>query len=86
MFVFYLFLDINDCSRNPCQNGGSCIDGVNQFTCQCKPGFLGINCEISKYKNAQYECKAGLSVKLIHADDKVGSLSKIECKLKKHHI
>ena len=47
--VFDLFSDIDDCALNPCQNGGSCTDGVNQFTCQCEPGFSGINCEISKY-------------------------------------
>ena len=47
-----LFSDIDDCANSPCQNGGSCTDGVNQFTCQCVPGFSGTNCEISKYENA----------------------------------
>ena len=47
--MFYLFSDIDDCSPSPCQNGGSCVDGVNQFTCDCVTGFSGINCEISKY-------------------------------------
>ena len=50
-FVFYLFSDINDCMHYPCQNDGNCTDGVNQFRCQCEPGFSGISCEISKYLN-----------------------------------
>ena len=53
MFVFDLLSDFDDCSSSPCKNGGTCIDGVNQFTCQCKRGFSGVNCEdrISKYLN-----------------------------------
>ena len=48
-FAVFWFSDIDDCANSPCQNGGSCTDGVNQFTCQCVPGFTGTNCEISKY-------------------------------------
>jgi len=29
------------CDPNPCQNGGSCLDGA----CTCATGFLGENCE-----------------------------------------
>ena len=44
----HLFLDINDCEGNPCQNGASCFDGVNGYVCTCLPGYEGTNCEISK--------------------------------------
>ena len=27
-----------------CQNGGTCVDGVNSFTCTCVPGFKGRYC------------------------------------------
>lgn len=31
--------NINDClddgNHQKCQNGGQCIDGINQFTCNC---------------------------------------------------
>ena len=37
-----MFGDIDDCALSPCQNGGSFTDGVNQFKCQCEPGFSGI--------------------------------------------
>ena len=50
-FSFHVISDIDECvSQSQCQNGGNCIDGVNQFTCQCVPGFTGNNCEISKFK------------------------------------
>ena len=45
---FCLFLDIDDCSPNPCQNGGTCEDLVNGFNCQCVPGFVGKQCDNSK--------------------------------------
>ena len=43
-----LFLDIDDCSGRPCQNGGVCTDRVNDFSCRCAAGFEGKRCEISK--------------------------------------
>lgn len=33
--------DVNECASNPCINGGSCEDGVNQFICHCLPGYGG---------------------------------------------
>ncbi|XP_078660964.1 uncharacterized protein LOC144905260 [Branchiostoma floridae x Branchiostoma belcheri] len=38
-------IDIDDCSSNPCQNGGVCSDGVNSYTCSCPAGFGGDNCQ-----------------------------------------
>ena len=40
-------LDINDCDPNPCQNGGECIDEVNDYTCECTSDWTGENCELS---------------------------------------
>ncbi|CAK8688751.1 unnamed protein product [Clavelina lepadiformis] len=36
--------DINDCASNPCENGGTCIDRIQGFECQCPPGYTGDNC------------------------------------------
>ncbi|XP_056411781.1 coagulation factor X [Hyla sarda] len=40
------YVDGDQCSSNPCQYGGSCKDGVNEFTCLCNSGFEGKTCEI----------------------------------------
>ncbi len=41
-------LDINDCPTvNPCNNGATCVDGVNDFSCICASGYSGIHCETS---------------------------------------
>ena len=38
------------CHSEPCQNGGSCTAGVNDYTCNCVAGFTGKNCSVSEYK------------------------------------
>ena len=40
-----LIADINECASNPCQNGGTCVDGINWYFCICDLGFAGDNCE-----------------------------------------
>ena len=38
-------ININDCTPDACFNGGTCIDGVGNFTCICPAGFTGSMCE-----------------------------------------
>ena len=38
-------ISVNECSSDPCINGGTCTDGVNQFTCSCIDGYIGTKCE-----------------------------------------
>ena len=40
-------LDIGECTSTPCQNNGTCVDEINQFTCICADGFSGNVCETS---------------------------------------
>ncbi|CAG9567385.1 unnamed protein product [Danaus chrysippus] len=35
----------DECWSSPCQNGGTCIDGVATYNCSCPDGFIGDNCE-----------------------------------------
>ncbi|XP_005993601.1 fibulin-7 [Latimeria chalumnae] len=37
--------DISECSSHPCQNGGTCVDGINQYRCVCSRGWTGTNCQ-----------------------------------------
>ena len=43
-----IFTDFDDCVGDPCENGGTCQDGANSYTCECADGFEGDNCQISK--------------------------------------
>ena len=39
---------MDDCTSNPCLNGGSCTDGFKSYTCDCSnTGYEGTNCETS---------------------------------------
>ena len=46
--VFSFFLDIDDCASFPCENNGSCEDGIDVYTCNCTFGYTGKQCETSK--------------------------------------
>lgn len=43
-----IFPDIDDCSTNPCHNGGTCRDLVSDFFCDCKNGWKGKTCHSRK--------------------------------------
>ena len=34
------------CDTLPCQNGGTCVNGANGYTCVCTPEWVGVNCTI----------------------------------------
>ena len=33
------------CLNNGCQNGGTCVDEWNQFSCRCPTGYVGSLCD-----------------------------------------
>lgn len=39
------FSDYDECSSNPCQNGGTCTDHLNGYSCSCAQGFNGNGCQ-----------------------------------------
>ncbi len=48
LILIYFIIDIDECHTNPCHNGGTCIDGLNSFTCVCLPSYAGALCEQGK--------------------------------------
>ncbi|KAJ7383306.1 hypothetical protein OS493_029272 [Desmophyllum pertusum] len=42
---FLFFLDINECEPAPCKYGGTCVDLVASYRCECAPGYVGLTCE-----------------------------------------
>uniref|UniRef100_A0A7N6B2V0 Delta-like protein n=1 Tax=Anabas testudineus TaxID=64144 RepID=A0A7N6B2V0_ANATE len=44
----YCHENIDDCSTNPCHNGGTCRDLVTDFFCECKNGWKGKTCHSRK--------------------------------------
>ena len=34
-------INIDDCRNNECQNGAVCVDGIEEYTCQCTPQWTG---------------------------------------------
>ena len=43
-----MVVDTDECSSNPCVNGGACVDSINHFTCTCDAGFTGATCDVGK--------------------------------------
>ncbi len=39
--------NLDACQPNPCSNGGTCTDGVQELTCECPDGWTGKLCEES---------------------------------------
>lgn len=52
-WIFHLFVysagfrgtncevNIDDCANNACANGATCIDGIQEYTCDCSPEWTG---------------------------------------------
>ena len=36
-----MFLDINECSSNPCHLNATCTDNEGAFDCECNVGYSG---------------------------------------------
>ena len=46
MFMCCLLVDIDECSSDPCMNGGTCTDDFNSYICACVAGYTGETCDI----------------------------------------
>ncbi|XP_046961262.1 protein eyes shut-like [Vanessa cardui] len=51
-------LQYDECLLGPrCMNGGTCIDGVDNFTCSCPPRLTGALCECFILDDESYDCE-----------------------------
>ena len=41
----FVLIEIDECDSNPCGNGGTCNDYMNEFNCTCASGYEGTLCE-----------------------------------------
>jgi cysteine-rich repeat protein len=53
-------VEIDECSSLPCQNGGTCINEVDRYTCFCTSNYQGDLCELPTFHGscAVQDCNA----------------------------
>ena len=51
--------DKDECESSPCENGGSCQDGLNGYTCLCQAGFEGDRCYTNTNECESNPCQNG---------------------------
>lgn len=52
-------VNVDDCASAPCQNAGTCQDGVNDYTCSCTLGYTGKNCSVRSDACGERPCQNG---------------------------
>ncbi|XP_041880520.1 sushi, nidogen and EGF-like domain-containing protein 1 isoform X9 [Corvus kubaryi] len=45
-----------NCSKNPCRNGGTCTRDDESYHCACRPGFKGRVCQLAACKKVPHSC------------------------------
>ena len=40
-----VIVNTDDCVTATCANGASCVDDVNDYRCECLPGYMGTYCD-----------------------------------------
>ena len=45
----FVLIESDECDSNPCGNGGTCNDYINEFNCTCTGGYEGTLCETGKW-------------------------------------
>ncbi|KAJ8312559.1 hypothetical protein KUTeg_009932 [Tegillarca granosa] len=64
-YYFLFFKEIDECYSSPCTNG-TCLDMVDNFVCQCVPGYEGRLCDKEIDECASNPCVYGKCTDYIH--------------------
>lgn len=60
VIISFNSIDIDECVSNACKNDGSCVDGINEYTCNCRVGFMGEQCETGELIKMWPNCRKTL--------------------------
>ncbi|CAG0912472.1 unnamed protein product [Notodromas monacha] len=55
--------NVDDCASNPCAQGATCVDLVNDYMCDCPPGLTGKDCSVDIDDCSPSPCRNGGSCK-----------------------
>ncbi|XP_071080917.1 sushi, nidogen and EGF-like domain-containing protein 1 [Haliotis cracherodii] len=50
------------CKSGPCQNGGTCVDGLDRYDCICGSGWTGKNCDVDIQAPVADQCPSSVRV------------------------
>ena len=57
-----MFIEIDECESSPCENGATCQDEIDSFTCQCAEGYTGVTCSEGKHKESGSKLRTYLKI------------------------
>ena len=60
--INYTFTEINECASSPCQNGATCNDLLDRYTCTCVSGYQGTRCETGWFTRCIFWTNFGISL------------------------
>ena len=63
-------VDIDECRSGACVNGGSCVDGIDSYSCTCPSGYTGNNCATDINECSALPCQNGAT-----CNDEINSYS-----------